>query len=85
MTCRGRPAVARLVGDDAQQPWPDWGPGTKAWQGGERFDEGDLRGIFRFVRIPNDDIRDTKGKVLIAPDKRLDGVAVPAFRSLHEC
>jgi hypothetical protein len=85
MTCRGRPAIARLVGDDAQQPRPDWGPGTKAWQRGERFDEADLRGVFRFLGIPNNDIRKTKGKVLVAPDERLDSVAVSSFRSLDKC
>src|SRR6185369_292748 len=67
---RRAPAVACLVGDDAQQPRPDRRSGTEACQRAIRLDERILDSIGS-IGLRGDEICGAHGEILVAPDERL--------------
>src|SRR5258706_3091012 len=66
------PAIARLIGDDPQQPRPKRRLDPEARQGGVRLDEGVLDGVFG-IAVGRDDMRRSDGDVLVSADQFLVG------------
>src|SRR5579872_738769 len=76
-------AVARLVGDDPEQPRPRLCPGPEAVQGSVGLDEGVLGGILRLRGGAGDEVGRPEGELLVALHDLLIGVDAAALRA-HE-
>ena len=81
----GRSApIARLVGNDRQQPGSERGSGLEASQGAEGFHETLLGGVLRVVRTARDDPGGADCDLLVGTHERLEGGNIATPRPLDQ-
>jgi hypothetical protein len=76
----GPAAIARLVGDDGEQPGPEGRVRPKASKVVVRLDERLLGRVFRFRRVAADQIGGAKGQILVLFHQQGVGVGVAPLR-----
>ena len=74
-------AVARLVGDDAQQPGAQRALGVEARQRGVGLHERLLGGVLGVGGVAGHDVGGAEGELLVGGDERLEGREVSALRA----
>src|SRR6185436_5598999 len=81
---RRAPAVARLVGDDLQEPGPERSARAEASERAPGLDEPVLRSLFGVGGVACDHVRRAKGDALVCSHELLVGVAVAALRAADQ-
>ena len=71
--------VARLVGDDPQQPGPELGAGPEAVKRSKRLDKAFLSGILGVSRGTRDDVGGAESDLLVALHDLLVGGRIAAL------
>ena len=77
-------AVARLVGDDLQQPGPERRARAEAAERAPRLDEAVLRGLLGVGGVAGDHVGRAEGDALVCVHELLVGVRVAALRAADQ-
>ena len=78
------PPVARLVGDDGEEPGPHGSARAEARQGPPRLDEAGLGGVLGVGGVAGDQVRGAEGDLLVLGDERSERVGVAAAGPFDE-
>ena len=81
---RRRPAIPRLVGDDPEQPWPEWRPRPEAAERVIGVHERLLRGVLGIRGVTGDLVGNPERQLLILLDECFIGIDIAISGAFDE-